>query len=138
MKRAAVLRDPAILPASPCSAPSGATAQSLGVEVSPIGMHNAGEIERGVVAFARSTIGGLIVAPNAAVSVHRDLIVTLAGRYKLPAVYPFRYMATGGGLVSYGPDLVDQFRLAAGYVIRSSRVKSLPIFPFRRQPNTSW
>jgi len=93
-------------------------------------MHNAGEIERGVVAFARFTNGGLIVTPNAAVSVHRDLIVKLADRYKLPAVYPFRYMATGGGLVSYGPDLVDEFRLAAGYVdriLKGEKPADLPV-----------
>ena len=76
-------------------------------------MHDAGEIERGIVNF-----GGLIVTPNSSASVHRALIIGLAARYKLPAVYPFRYMATGGGLISYGPDFVDQFRRAAGYVDR--------------------
>jgi len=128
--RAAVLRD--------STNPSGiamfgairATAQSLGVEVSPISTHNAGEIERGVAAFARSTNGGLIVTTNAAASVHRALIVMLAARYKLPAVYPFRYHVTGGGLMSYGPDLVDQFRPAAGYIdriLKGEKPANLPV-----------
>ena len=128
--RAAVLRD--------STNPSGiamfgairATAQSLGVEVSPVSTRNAGEIERGVAAFARSTNGGLIVTTNAAASVHRALIVTLAARYKLPAVYPFRYHVTGGGLMSYGPDLVDQFRPAAGYIdriLKGEKPANLPV-----------
>jgi putative ABC transport system substrate-binding protein len=74
--------------------------------------------------------GGLIVTPHAAASVHRSLVVALAARYKLPAVYPFRYHATGGGLISYGPDLVDQFRLAAGYVdriLKGEKPADLPV-----------
>jgi putative ABC transport system substrate-binding protein len=116
--RVAVLRDP--------TNPSGiavfgaiqATAQSLGVQVTPVGIRDAGEIERALAALARSGNGGLIVSPNASGSVQRDLIVTLAAQYKLPAIYPFRYLVTSGGLMSYGTDLVDQFGLAAGYVDR--------------------
>jgi putative tryptophan/tyrosine transport system substrate-binding protein len=107
-----------------------ATAQSFGVQVSPIGTQNAGELERAIAAFARSPNGGLIVTPSASASAHRDLIVTLAARYKLPAIYPFRYIATGGGLVSYGPDLVDQFRLAASYVdriLKGAKPADLPV-----------
>jgi putative ABC transport system substrate-binding protein len=93
-------------------------AQSLGVEVSPVGLRDAGEIERAITAFARSATPGLIVTPSASASVHHDLIIRLAAQHKLPAVYPLRSMVARGGLISYGPDTVDQFRLAAGYVDR--------------------
>jgi ABC-type uncharacterized transport system substrate-binding protein len=107
-----------------------ASAQSFGVQVSPIGTQSAEEVERAIAAFARSPNGGLIVTPSASATVHRNLIVTLAARHKLPAVYPFRYIVTAGGLVSYGPDLVDQFRLAAGYVdriLKGAKPADLPV-----------
>jgi putative ABC transport system substrate-binding protein len=116
--RVAVLRDPtnpAIL--ATFGAVRGA-AQLLGVEVTAVDTRDAGEIEHGVAAFARSANGGLIVMPGATASVHGALIVALAARYKLPSIYPFRYHATGGGLISYGPDYVEPFRPAAGYVDR--------------------
>jgi putative ABC transport system substrate-binding protein len=128
--RAAVLRDPANPAGIAMFGAIRATAQSLGVEVSPVSTLNAGEIERGVAAFARSPNGGLIVTPHASVSVHRALIVTLAARHKLPAVYPFRYHATGGGLMSYGPNTTDLFRLAAGYVdriLKGEKPADLPV-----------
>jgi putative ABC transport system substrate-binding protein len=93
-------------------------AQSVGLEVRPVGMRDAGEIERAVADFARPANGGLIVTIGASVSVHRDLIVTLAARHKLPAVYAYRFMVAAGGLMSYSPDQVDEFRRAAGYVDR--------------------
>ena len=93
-------------------------AQSLGVQVSPAGIRDAGEVERAIAALARSGNGGLIVTPNASGSVQRELIVALAAQYKLPAIYPFRYLVHNGGLMSYGTDLVDQFWLAARYVDR--------------------
>jgi putative tryptophan/tyrosine transport system substrate-binding protein len=93
-------------------------AQLLGVEVSPVDTRAASEIERGVAALARSANGGLIVMPGQTASVHGALIVALAARYKLPAIYPFRYNVTGGGLISYGPDYVEPFGPAAGYVDR--------------------
>ena len=93
-------------------------AQSLGVQVSPAGIRDAGEVERAIAALARSGNGGLIVTPNASGSVQRELIVALAAQYKLPAIYPFPYLVHNGGLMSYGTDLVDQFRLAARYVDR--------------------
>jgi putative tryptophan/tyrosine transport system substrate-binding protein len=101
-----------------------------GVEVSPVGMQSADEIEKGIAEFALATKGGLIVTPNSAASIHRALIVDLAARYKLPAVYPFSYMVTGGGLMSYGPDYVEQFRNAAGYVdcvLRGEKPADLPV-----------
>jgi putative ABC transport system substrate-binding protein len=93
-------------------------APSVGVEVSPVNMRDAGEIERAVAAFARVPNGGLIVTGSPLAMVHGDLIVTLAARHKLPAVYWDRARVTGGGLISYGPDLVDQHRQAARYVDR--------------------
>jgi putative ABC transport system substrate-binding protein len=118
--RAAILRNPANpMGIASFSAIQGA-APSFGVEVSPVSVRDAGEIERSIAAFARSPNGGLIVTPTA-VSVHLDLIIALAAQYKLPAVYTISYMVTGGGLISYGPDLVDQFRRAAGYVDRILR-----------------
>ena len=95
-----------------------AVAPPLGLEVFPINMRNAAEIEQSVESFARSPNGGLIPASSAAALRHRDLIVTLAARHKLPAVYWDRFFVATGGLMSYGPDLVDQFGQAAGYVDR--------------------
>jgi putative ABC transport system substrate-binding protein len=130
LTRAAVLRD--------STNPAGiaqfgaiqAAAQSLGVEVSPVSVRDAGEIERAVAAFARSANGGLIVTGSASASVHHDLIVTLAAKYKLPAIYSNRYLVTGGGLISYGVDLVDQYRNAASYVdriLKGEKPADLPV-----------
>jgi putative tryptophan/tyrosine transport system substrate-binding protein len=105
-------------------------AQSLGLEASPINIRDAGEIERSVAAFARSPNGGLIVTQSASATIHRDLIIALAARHKLPAVYSLRYDVTGGGLVSYGPDIVDQFRQAAAYVdriLKGAKPADLPV-----------
>jgi ABC-type uncharacterized transport system substrate-binding protein len=116
--RAAVIRDPAQTAGTGQFGAIQSVAPSVGVEVSPINMSSAGEIERAIVAFARSSNGGLIVTASALSVVHRDLIITLAARHKLPAVYYRRLYVTSGGLISYGPDLVDQQRRAAGYVNR--------------------
>ena len=115
---AAVIRDPAITAGIGQFAAIQTAAPSIGVEVSPINVRDAGEIERAVTAFARAPNGGLILTGSALALVHRDLIVTLADRYKLPAVYWTRTPVIGGGLISYGVDIVDQFRQAAGYVDR--------------------
>jgi putative ABC transport system substrate-binding protein len=93
-------------------------APSLGVEVNPINVRDAGEIEQAVAAFARSPNGGLVVTTSTTATVHHDLIIALAARHKLPAVYGDRFSVTGGGLVSYSSDLVDQYRRAATYVDR--------------------
>jgi putative tryptophan/tyrosine transport system substrate-binding protein len=116
--RAAVLRDPAIASGIGQFAAVQAVAPSLGVELSPVDVRDAGEIERAVSAFARSGNGGLIVTASALATRRRDLIITLAERYKLPAIYAGRWFVTDGGLLSYGPDYVAQFRQAAGYVDR--------------------
>src|SRR5262245_25177795 len=119
--RAAIIRDAAITGGTGQFAAIQAVAPPLGIEVSPIGVRDAGEIERAIGAFARSSNGGLIVTGSTLAAVHRDLIVTLAAQHKLPAVYSFRYFATVGGLISYGPDSMDPYRRAAGYVDRILR-----------------
>jgi putative ABC transport system substrate-binding protein len=116
--RAAVLRDAAVTAGIGQFAAIQTAAPSLGIEVSPVNVRDASEIERAIVAFARSSNGGLIVTGSPLVAAHRDLIVTLATRHNLPAVYANRFYVTGGGLMSYGADLLDQHRRAASYVDR--------------------
>jgi len=116
--RVAVLRDASQAFATSQFATMQAVAPLVGVEVFPINMRNAAEIEQSVESFARSPNGGLIPASSGAALRHRDLIVALAARHKLPAVYWDRFFVATGGLMSYGPDLVDQFGQAAGYVDR--------------------
>jgi len=127
--RVAVIRDPTLTSAVAQFAAIQSAAGSLGVELSAIDMRNGGEIERAVTAFARASNGGLIVT-QAGSSTRRSLIITLAARHKLPAVYPFRYQVTGGGLISYGPDPVDQYRRAASYVdriLKGEKPADLPV-----------
>jgi putative ABC transport system substrate-binding protein len=117
--RAAVLRDAALTSGTGQFAVIQSVASSVGVEVSPVNVHDAGEIERAVAAFARSSPnGGLVVTSSALVVRHRELIVALAARHKLPAVYYRRLFVDDGGLLAYGYDLLDQFRRAATYVDR--------------------
>jgi len=116
--RVAVLREPGIVAGIGQFAAIQSVAPSLGVEVSPINLSDATEIERGVSDFAREANGGLVVSASALGFTHRELIVTLAARYKLPAVYFTRDYATSGGLISYGANFLDQFRRAASYVDR--------------------
>jgi putative tryptophan/tyrosine transport system substrate-binding protein len=128
--RVAVLRDPTN-PSGPAMFGAVQTvAPSFGVEASPIDLREAGELERAVTAFARTPNGGLIAAPNAGATLHRDLIIALSVRHRLPAVYPFRYHVAGGGLISYGPDNLHQHRSAAGYVdriLRGEKPADLPV-----------
>ena len=127
--RVAVLRDPAT-PSGPGQfAAIQAVAPSLRVEVNPVNVRDAGEIERAVAAFAAPN-GGLIVVATPLASRHRDLIVTLAARHQLPAVYSERFFVAAGGLFSYGPDFVDQYRRAAGYVdriLKGEKPADLPV-----------
>jgi putative ABC transport system substrate-binding protein len=128
--RAAVLRDPAITAGIGQFAIIQSVAPSVGVEVSPINVRDAGEIERAVTAFARSSNGGLIVTSSALALAHRELIIALAAQYKLPAVYYRRYYVDSGGLISYGYDLVDQYRRAGGYVdrvLKGAKPADLPV-----------
>jgi putative tryptophan/tyrosine transport system substrate-binding protein len=118
LRQAAVLRDAANPAGVAQFGAIRATASSLGVDVSPINIRDAGEIERGLAEFAHSGNRGLVVTPSASEREHGDLIIALAARYKLPAVYGFSFHVTSGGLISYGPDLLAQFRSAAGYIDR--------------------
>ena len=108
-----------------------AVAPSLGVELRPIdALRDAGEVERAVTAFARGSDGGLIVVVSAASLTHRDLIVALAARHRLPAVYFNRFFVTGGGLISYGANVIDQYRRAASYVdriLKGEKPADLPV-----------
>ena len=116
--RVGVLRDTAQGAGTSLFAAIQTAAPSLGVEVNPINMRDAGEIERAVAAFARASNGGLIVPGSGPAVTHRDLIITLAARHKLPAVYSESHFIAAGGLVSYGADIIDRYRQAAGYVDR--------------------
>jgi len=116
--RAAVIRDAANPAGIGMFAVIQSAASSFGVELSPVVARDGGEIERAVTAFARSPNGGLIVLGTSWGALHADLMVMLAARHRLPAVYPFRHFVTGGGLISYGPDSHDNYRRAAGYVDR--------------------
>jgi len=128
--RAAVLRDPALGLGTGQLAALQAVAPALGVELTPIGVHDAGEIERGITAFARSSNGGMIVTARTPALIHRELITLLAARHRLPAVYAFRYFVTVGGLISYGVDSIDPFRRATGYVdriLKGEKPADLPV-----------
>ena len=130
VKRVAVIREAGTANGSGFFAATQAVAPVLGVELTPIGVRDGGEIERGIAAFARSADSGLIVTGSAQTAVHRDLIVALAARHKLPAVYFGRFMAAAGGLISYGPDFLDEHRRAAGYVdriLRGEKPADLPV-----------
>jgi putative ABC transport system substrate-binding protein len=128
--RVAVLRDATQGAGTSLFAAIQAVAPSLRVEVNPVNMRDAGEIERAVAAFARSPNGGLIVTGGGPTALHRDLIITLAARHKLPAVYVERSYVAAGGLISYGPDFVDQYRQVAGYVdriLKGEKPADLPV-----------
>jgi putative ABC transport system substrate-binding protein len=127
--RAAALRPANIGGVGQLGAIQGAAA-TLGVELSPVGLREVGEIERSIAAFARRPNGGLIVVASALATVHRELIIALAARHRLPAVYAFRYFVAAGGLISYGPDLADQFRRTASYVdriLKGEKPADLPV-----------
>ena len=128
--RAAVLRDPAIEAGIGQFAVIQSVAPSVGVEVSPINLTNAAEIESEVTAFAGSANGGLISTASALSLIHQNLIITLAARYKLPAVYHARQYVAAGGLASYGPNFIDQYRRAASYVdriLKGEKPADLPV-----------
>jgi putative ABC transport system substrate-binding protein len=128
--RAAVLRDPTIASGIGQFGAVQAVAPSLGVELRPVDVRDAPEIERAVTAFAGIEKSGLVVTASPSSTVHRDLIVTLAARHKLPAVYWERFYVAAGGLISYGPDRLDQYRRAAGYVdriLRGEKPADLPV-----------
>jgi putative ABC transport system substrate-binding protein len=128
--RAVVMRDPAISAGIGQFAAIQSVAPSIGVEAIPVNIRDVPEIERAIAAFARAPNGGMILPGSALAFVHRDLIVTLAARHKLPTVYWDRAPVIGGGLISYGPDLMDQYRRAAGYVdriLKGEKPADLPV-----------
>jgi putative ABC transport system substrate-binding protein len=130
VRRAAVLRDPVIASGTGQFGAIQAVAPSLNVEVTPLNVRDVGEIERAVGTFARSPKGSLIVTGSALAVVHRNLIITLADRHKLPAVYFQRLFIPAGGLISYGPDFIEQYRQAAGYVdrvLKGEKPADLPV-----------
>jgi len=128
--RAAVLRDPTVASGTGQLGAIQGAAPSFGLELRPIDVRDAGEIERSVAAFARTANGGLIVTGSAVAASHRDLIIKLAARHRLPAVYPARYFVNSGGLISYGPDRVEQYHRAAGYIdriLKGEKPADLPV-----------
>src|SRR6476661_8500402 len=132
IKRVAVIRDPSVPAGSGGLAAIQTVAPSLGIELTPVGVRDAGEIERAITAFARGSSGGLIVVgPTSSVARYRDLIIALAARHRLPATYPSgRLYVTAGGLISYGPDPIDQYHRAAAYVdriLKGEKPADLPV-----------
>ena len=130
VSRAAVLRDPGITGGIGQFAAVQTAAPSLGIEIMPVNMRDTSEIENGITTFARSANGGLVVTGSPLAVLHRNLIITLAARHKLPAVYFEREFAVDGGLISYGPNFIDQFRVAAGYVdriLKGEKPADLPV-----------
>jgi putative ABC transport system substrate-binding protein len=128
--RVGVLRNPAISAGIGQFAAIQSVAPALGVELTPMNVRDASEIEHAIVAFAQAPNGGLIVTGSALVAAHRDLLITLTARYKLPAVYFERLFVAAGGLISYGPNVVEQYRLAAGYVdriLKGEKPTDLPV-----------
>ena len=130
MIRTAVLRDPNNPSGSAQFGAIQAVAPSLGVNARPIGLSDAREIEDGLNEFGREPNGGVIVTPNGLAIVHRQLIIRTTTRLKLPAIYPFRFFVADGGLISYGPDVVDQYRNAASYadrILKGQKPADLPV-----------
>ena len=130
LTRAAVLRDPGVASGLGLFGAAQAMAHSLRTELTPLDVRDAGEIERGVTGFARLSNGGLIVTGSAAAFGHRDLIIGLAARHRLPTIFPSRVYVTQGGLLSYGPDQTDPYRRAAEYVdriLKGERPSDLPV-----------
>jgi putative ABC transport system substrate-binding protein len=128
--RAAVLRDPAVASGIGQFGAIQALAPSLGVELHPVDPRDAGEIERAITGLAGRPNSGLIVTATNLAAMHRAEIIALAERHGMPAVYPYRFFVTGGGLISYGPDTVDQYRRAAGYVdriLKGEKPADLPV-----------
>jgi ABC-type uncharacterized transport system substrate-binding protein len=130
LARVAILRDTTIAAGTGQYGAIQSVAPSFGVELSPVNVRDAGEIERAVAAFASAANSGLIVTASASALIHRNLIITLAAQHKLPAVYFLRAFVTAGGLISYGLDVVDQFRRAAVYVdriLKGAKPADLPV-----------
>src|SRR5262249_43007385 len=130
LTRLAVLRDPTVPGGIGQLGAIHAVAPSLQLDSSPIDVRNPAEIERAITEFSGKPNGGLIVLPNGLSFLHRRVIIALAARHRLPAVYPFRFFVKEGGLISYGPDDIDQFRRVAGYIdriLKGEKPADLPV-----------
>jgi ABC-type uncharacterized transport system substrate-binding protein len=130
LTRIVILRDSGASDGMAQFAAIQSTEASLGVEATPVSVRDPSEIERGVTAFAVRPNGGLIATASAYTAAHRDLIVAIAARNRLPAVYPYRYFATSGGLLSYGPEPIDQLQRAAEYtdrILNGEKPSDLPV-----------
>jgi len=128
--RAGVLRDPSNPSGIGLMAAMQSVAPGLGVELSPLGVRDAPEIERTIAAFAQRPNGGMILIPTSPTFIHRQLIIDLAARHRLPTIYPYRYFVAAGGLICYGPDEIEQYRQAAGYVdriLKGEKPADLPV-----------
>ena len=132
-----VLRDPAVASGPGQFAAIQAVAPSLGVELRPVDTRDAGEIERAIAAFSQSAHSGLIVTGSTGAAVHRELIIALAARHRLPAIYNSRFWPAADGLMSYGPISSTSFGARPSTSTASSRARSLPIFRCKRRPSTS-
>jgi putative ABC transport system substrate-binding protein len=129
-KRVAVLHNPALAAGRGQLEAIGSATRAFGLELQPLDVRDIADMERAVAEFARVENSGLVVTASTFADRHRELIIRIAARHRLPAVYPFRYYVTGGGLVSYGPNLVDPYRRAAGYVdriLRGEKPADLPV-----------
>ena len=130
LKRVAVIRDPYIVAGIGQWGAIQSVAPSFGVELTPINVDDAVQLERAIAAFAKASNGGMIVTGSARAVINRDLIIALAARHKLPAIYYERYFVAAGGLISYGPDFIDQFRQAASYIdriLKGEKPADLPV-----------
>jgi putative ABC transport system substrate-binding protein len=130
VRRVAVLRDPTITATIGQFAAIQGVAPSFGVELTPIDVRDADELQRAIASFARGPTDGCIVLGGPAANAHRSLIAEQAVRHRIPSVYSYRYFVIAGGLISYGPDLIEQFRQAAGYVdriLRGEKPADLPV-----------
>jgi putative ABC transport system substrate-binding protein len=130
MTRAGVLREPSNPSGIGLMAAMQSVAPALGVELSPLGVRDAPEIERSITAFSQRPNGGMILIPTALTLIHRQLIIDLAARHRLPTIYPYRYFVAAGGLICYGPDEIEQYRQAAGYVdriLKGEKPADLPV-----------
>jgi putative ABC transport system substrate-binding protein len=128
--RAAVLRDPADPAGIGQFGALRTAAPAVGIEVYPIDVRESAAIERGITEFARTANGGMVVTGSTPGATHRKLILELAARHRLPVVYPYRFYAADGGLIAYGPDQIDQYRRAAGYVdriLKGDKPADLPV-----------
>jgi putative ABC transport system substrate-binding protein len=128
--RAGVLRDPSNPSGIGLMAAMQSVAPALGVELSPLGVRDAPAIEQVIAAFAQRPNGGMILIPTALTFIHRQLIIDLAARHRLPTIYPYRYYVSAGGLICYGPDEIEQYRQAAGYIdriLKGEKPADLPV-----------